>query len=148
VEDHSHPKNFTVHSKNTREESGNVSSAWRWQIRNAIDSTGKDVAAALLQAAALSPNSPLQLAALCLFCDGDTFLNDYAPYLDIQENNGRFYISKQHFHAIHDAIIQGASRRELKRCVTSTQQQRSGLTATAKSKLSGVLPRLLMAKSV
>lgn len=115
MEDHSHPVNFTGRSKNTRAESGSVPSEWRWQIRNAIDSAGKDVAAALLQAAALSPNSPLQLAALCLFCDGDTFLNDYAPYLDIQENNGRFYISKQHFHAIHDAVIQGASRRELKK---------------------------------
>lgn len=84
------------------------------RIRLAIDSADRTEAAILLTEAARS-HRLVPIAAVSIYCSGDTFLSDYAPYVDFEEKGERFFVDLAQFRAIHACILRYASSGELKK---------------------------------
>lgn len=82
------------------------------RIRMAIDSADPAVTAALLMRS-MHKKEPLPIAVIAQQCTGTCFVSEYLPYLDVSEVGGVFYIDLPQFQAVHAAIFDKASKKDI-----------------------------------
>lgn len=85
----------------------------RRRIREVIDSADR-TEAAILVAEARASDGIVPIAAVSIYCTGDSFMSDYHPFIDVVEANGRFYLNFFHFKELNALMLNGCSHRELK----------------------------------